>query len=343
MDGIKTYRDIIQLFQAVNTQLMKRPVVRGTVAERVCWTRSGAKGSSIVFPVRFFGNRPKVRGPYENVTATPPEFVNFGARMWPIAPDFEHIPTDTQVADLYGVFQSFVEAMQLQAANEFEAHLAQFIGNGDSTAAVLGDNGVISGGPTDYDDLPFFNTAKLVNPNRSSVGTFSNIATATNPDKAGLLAAFQHLDGVLGPDGRPLRMPGKIIVVVSNEAQWDLAATYLHGTIRANAAAGASESNVDADKTEGGEGGGVKGRAELVKLPDLNAYGSGKLWAAFKIASAEHRPFSANIVKPVTMSITGLDPNDLLASIDNGIRTGWRSNFGLGYAWPQLAFLGKQA
>lgn len=342
-DGVKLYNSIVQLFQAVNLQLSKRPIVRGTVTERVCWVRSGAKGSSIVFPVRFFGNQPKVVGPYEVLSGTPPEFVNFAARMNPVAVQPEHIPVDTLIADLYGAFQSNAEAMQLQAGNEFEYQLAQFIGTGDSATPVVGANGVISGGPTEYDGLPFFHASKLVNPNRASAGTFGNIATATDPDKAGLLKAFQHLDGVLGPDGRPLRMPGKIVVVVSNESQWDMAATYLNGTIRANASAGASESNVDADKTEGGEGGGLKGRAELVKLTDLNQFGSGKLWAAFKIASAEHRPLTCNIVKPVTLSITGLDPNDLLASLDNGVRTGWRANFGLGYAWPQLAFLGKQA
>jgi hypothetical protein len=341
-EGVVLYNQIQALIQGVNTQLLRRPIIKGTVTDRVCWVRQNVKGSQVVFPVRFFSNAPKARSPYSQVPATAVEIVNFFAAMQRVAPDQEIIPYDTELADLYGVFQAMTDVMLAQAGNEYEYQLANMLGYGQSATVVIGSNGFSYGGPTSYDSLPYFNAAKLVNPNRPSVGTFPNYYPGLDIGRAGLVQAFQQLDGVKGPDGRIMRMPGKIVVIVSTEDQFDRASVYLHGTIRATDAltpgvAQASESNPDADKTEGGEGGGLKGRAELVKLPDLIDFDGGKGWYAVKIASAEHRPLTVNVVKSPLLFTAGLSPDALIRAISDNLRMGWWANFGLGYAWPHLA------
>lgn len=344
--GAISYNQLSAAFTEVNVGLLKRPVVRGSITDLLCWVRTEAKAATIKFPVRFFSNRAKRRGPYEGVGHTPPELVNFSAAMEQWGPDGEMVPYGTTLVDLYNLLQAETAPMLIQAANEYDAHLAAFLGHGHQSTVQVTEDGVEAGGATEYDTLPYFHTAKRSNPNRvlATNNTFSNYDGALKLDRAGLIRAFQHLDGVPGPDGRPLRMPGKIVVVVSNEDQFDRADVLLNGRLRGEAiGAGAAQvPNSTYNGVEGGEGGGIFGRAALLKLPNLNDYDGGKGWYAFKLAGAEHRPMTANIVQPPQMYINGLSPNDSERISHDLVRYGWRGIWGIGYAWSQLAFKGVE-
>jgi len=316
------------LKQEVNKQLMVRPVARGTVAQQACWVRTNFAGGETIFPVGFWSQTAKKRSPYEEVEHVPPELVNFSCPVWEWAPDGEVIPRGTQVADLYGLFEDRLPQIVVQAQNEYEWHLAELLGFGHlSTLGPLG----IGGGNTAYDGTPHFGVNKPANPNRPLIGNFTNFNNALRLERQGLIKAFQMLEGVPGPDGRPLRMPGELLVIVSNEDQYDRAAAELFTKIRAvpiGAAAGAGVDNTP----------NVQGRAGLVKLPDLNSFDNGKGWYVIKLVSAEHRPFVINLKEAPSTYIEGLSPNEHSRVTRNLIRYGWRGFWGMGYLWPQLSF-----
>lgn len=334
------FNKIEQLRTDVNLQLNKRPIARGTVTEGLAWRRNGVKGGKTIFPVRFFSNRAKKRNPYEEVKATAQELVNFSHQIDEFAPDAEALPRGTQIADLYGIFDENLPTILAQAANEYDWHLANFLGYGQSSVVVVTPDGLEVGGPQDYDNLPFFHTAKLINPNRAAVGTFSNYEAAMDLDKKGLLTAFQKLDSVKGPDGKVMRMPGKLLVVVSNEEQYDAASNLLFGAMRAASVgnAAATEPNSEAQDDGDSQGGGLRGRAALVKLPDLADFDGGKGWYVFKICSAEYRPIVCGIAEAPQIYIEGISPNETSRVTRNIIRYGYRGFWGFGYLWPQLAF-----
>lgn len=321
------FNKVDALKQEINTQLLLRPVARGTVTSELAWVRNAASGGETIFPLSFFANTAKKRSPYEEVDHTPPEECNFSAPMNEWAPDGEVIPRGTQVADLYGVFNNKLPTIVTQAQNEYEFHTAELLGFGHS--ATLGPLG-IGGGITAYDGLPYFNSGKLVNPNRPWLGTFNNYRTSVKLDRAGLRQAFQFLDGIKGPDGRVMRMPGRLVVVVSNEDQLDAASEELFTKIRARAVGAAGAAGVDNTPN-------VQGRADLLKLPDLLDFDGGKAWYVFKIVSSEHRPICVNLNEAPQTYIEGLNINEHSRVVRNLIKYGWRGFWGHGYLWPQLA------
>lgn len=323
-----TFNKIDALRQEVNTQLMQRPVARGTVAQQLCWLRTNFAGGETIFPVSFWSQVAKKRSPFEEVQHVPPELVNFFCSLFEWAPDGQIIPRGTQLADLYGLFENQLPQIVIQAQNEYEFHLAELLGFGQS--AVLGPLG-IGGGLTTYDGLVHYSTTKLVNPNRPGLGVFANFDGALTLNRAGLVSAFNFLDQVKGPDGRVLRMPGELVVVVSNEDQYDRAAAELFTKIRAIPVGAVAAGSIDNTPN-------VQGRAGLLKLPDLQDYDGGKGWYVAKIVSAEHRPFVLNLKEAPATYIEGLSANDHSRVTRNLIRYGWRGFWGMGYLWPQLSF-----
>jgi len=325
--SIIEFNRIAALRQEINTDLMQMPVSLSTVSSEVCWVRTNMAGGETLFPVKFWGQVAKKRNPFEEVQHVPPEFVNFSAGLDEWAPDGEVIPRGTQLTDLYGLLENSLPQIVAQAQNEYEAHLAELLGFGDQT--TKGPLGV-GGGVTQYDGLKHFATNKFLNPNRPAVGRFSNLRRNVRLDRAGLIAGFQQLDSVKGPNGRPLRMPGQLLVVVSTEDQYDRAAAELFTKQQARpigANAGAAIDNTP----------NVQGRAGLVKLTDLQDMDDGKGWYVMKIATAQHRPFVLNMKERPQVYIEGMNPNEHSRVTRNLIKYGWRGFWGMGYLWPQLS------
>lgn len=314
--GVVSFNDLQGLFKEYNTQLNSRPIDAQNINEMLCWVRRNVRADETIFPVSFWSNTPKKRNRYEQRKHTPPELVNFSCPTDEYSPDGEVIPRGTQLTDLHGIFESKLPEIAQLGLLEPEVRLAAMLGLGnDATQGVQV-----------YDGLPYFNTAKLINPNRPGLGTFSNYRAGLTLDRAGINAAFQALDEVKGPDGRIYRLPGRKVLVVSTESQLDRATSEINGSIiaRAVGTAAAGISNT------------LVGRADVVKFPDLVDYDGGKGWYAFKIVSDTYKPFCFSEVAPPELYMNGMDPNEYGRVLRNAIEYGYSHFFGHGYLWPQL-------
>ena len=313
--GIIGLGDVQQLLTEINNELAQRPLLPTTVAQQIAWQRPGSMGEigkTVIFTLPFFGNRAKKRGIYEEVPATQPEVARFSIDHDEWAPDAELIPKFTQAVDIHGVIQNNAPTILMQSQIEMETQLADLIGLGASTTTI-------------YDNKNFFATDHEANPNRPGLATFSNYKTSFDLDYTNLSTALDLLDAVPGPDGNPLSMPGKNVVIVSTGIQEGKARKLLNGDIIASPAGTASESNP------------LKGRADLLKLTRLRAYNSGKFWAVVRVVSDKHRPFMLSQAMPPQMYIDGLEFDSHSNALRGSARQGWRSVHGLGYLWPHLA------
>ncbi|HRI54208.1 MAG TPA: hypothetical protein PLW65_28905 [Pseudomonadota bacterium] len=316
--GVITFNKIDGLVQEYNTQWNTRPIEPQSVTAQLCWFRNGVKAEETIFPVSFWGNTAKERNRYEVRKHTPPEVTNFSCPIKEYSPEGEMIAKGTMVTDLYGIFEAKLPMIAQLGMLEPEYRLAEFLGSGQDTVK----------GVQAYDGLPFFHTAKLVNPNRAAKGNFANFNGSLALNRAGLNTAFQALNEVKGPDGRLFRLPGRKVVVVSTEDQYDRASRELFGTLvsQTSGAAVAGVSNT------------LMGRADLIYFPDLIDFDGGKGWYVFKIVSAEYRPLVFSQCAPPEIYIEGLEPNAHSRVTRNVINYGWQHFFGFGYGWPQLAY-----
>lgn len=315
--GIIGLGDVDQLLTEINTELAIRPIMPTTVAGQVCWVRSGAIGDigkTTIFTLPFFGNRAKRRSIYEEVPGTLPEVARFSAEVAEWAPDAELIPRFTKIVDIYGIVKDNASPILAQSQVEMEVQLSDLIGLGASTT-------------TAYSNFAsaFFNTSVEANPNRPGLATFSNYKTSFDLNFENLSTAIDLLDAAPGPDGNPLSMPGRNIVIVSTGIQESNARTFLNGDFIPNAAGTATQSNP------------LKGRADVLKLTPLRRYNSGKLWCVVRVADAKHRPFCMSQAMPPTMYLDGVSIDDHSQALRGIARQGWRSVHGFSYLWPQLA------
>lgn len=318
--GVVSFNNIPALVQEYNAAFNTRPIAPQSVAAQICWVRSGVKAEETIFPVSFWGNAAQKRSRYEQRKHTPPEVTNFSCPIDEYSPDGESIPKGTLVSDLYGIFEAKLPTIASLGMLEPEYRLAEFLANGNDSVK----------GVQAYDGLPFFNTAKRSNPNRvlASNNTFSNYNGSLKLDRAGINTVFQALDTVPGPDGRLFRLPGRKIIVVSTEDQYDRASRELFGSIvsqqTGSAVAGVSNT--------------LQGRADLIYFPDLSQFDSSKAWYVFKIVSNEYRPIVLSQVGPPEIYIEGLTPNEHSRVTRDVILYGWLHFFGIGAGWAQLAY-----
>lgn len=325
-NGVLGLGDVEQLLTEINNELSTRPIMPTTVAGQVCWVRNGGAdgvasiGKKTIFTVPFFGNRAKVRSIYEEVPATQPELAKFSIEHNEWAPDGELIPRFTRLVDIYGVVRDNAQPILAQSQVEMETQLADLIGRGASTT-------------TAYSDFahPHFHTSIEANPNRPGLATFSNYRTNFTLNYANMSTALDLLDAAPGPDGNPLSMPGRNIVVVSTGTQESEARKLLNGDFIASQSGNATESNP------------LKGRADVLKLTQLRKYGSGKLWCVLRVADQRHRPFLFSQVLPPSMYLDGVDIDSHSQALRSVARQGWRSVHSFGYLWPQLSVLCVEA
>ena len=290
-----------------------------TIAGQICWVRNGKEGpasigKTSVFPIPFFGNRAKPRSIFEEIPGTLPEFAKFSVEHQEWAPNAELIPRYTQLVDLYGIVKDNSSTIIAQSQIEMETQLADLLGLGAST-------------PVAYESYTknFFATDHEANPNRPGLATFSNYKTGFDLDYTNLSTALDLLDAVPGPDGNPLSMPGKKLVIVSTGAQESRARTLLNGDFIPSEAGTATQSNP------------LKGRADVLKLTQMRKYNSGKFWAVVPwptpstARSCCRRFCLRSFTSPMSMSTAR--PRRCAASLVRG----WKSIHGFGYLWPQLA------
>jgi hypothetical protein len=314
--GIIGLGDVDQLLTEINTELSNRPINPSTVASQICWDRPsqggvGGIGKKTIYTVPFFGNRAKVRSIYEEVKGTVPSIARFASEVQEWAPDAELIPRYTKVVDIYGVVRDNAQTILAMSSIEMETQLSDLIGLGVSTT-------------TPYDNKNFFATDHEANPNQPGLATFSNYKPDFDINYDNVNAALDLLDAVPGPDGNPLSMPGKNLLLVSTGVQEGTALTLANGEFIPNAAGTATQSNS------------LKGRFDVLKLPQLRRYNSGKFWCAIRVADAKNRPFSFSKALPPTMYLEGVLIDEHSQTLRSVARQGWRSVHGFGYLWPQL-------
>lgn len=347
------FNKIDALKQQINTELALRPFDVSSVTSKIAYVKGGfnltnAKvlsgppfapgvGNQIIWPVPFFSNMDKRRSGYEEVAHSPPEMINFQLIVSEWAPDGEMIQRGTQVSDLYGIFANNFQNILNMGQATVETHMADLLGYGES--ATLSTKYGIGGGNTSYDNLPYFHGAHLINPNHPEMGNFPNYFPSTNLDRSGLTTMLQFLEATPNSDGQIVTLPGKNVIVVSTQDQYDRAAVYLHGTTRV----GGTTTNVAGSPVGVGgseSNGALQGRADLVMLPSLlnynkNASGVAKGWYGFRV-SAPHCGVCIAIVEPPQLYIEGLSPNDTSRVTRNVIKYGRRGFWGHGYLWPQM-------
>lgn len=315
-NGLTGINDVDLLLTQVNADLIQRPIAPGASYNQLAWCRKGGTiGQRSVFPVPFFGNKSKKRSIFEEIPGTKAEVAQFSVQsdMW--GPDAEIIPALTRACDIYGLVENNLPTILAQAGIELDRQMAELIGLGVSTIV-------------DYDGKNYFATDHLCNPNRPSLKTFSNYKTNRACNAAGITATLEDLAIMPGPDGNLLSMPGKLVIFTSTEAQYITAADLMNGTLIANAAGTATQSNV-----------GLRGRADVINLPALREYGSAKYWGIAKIVTDKHRPFVMDQPIPLQAYIEGLGINEHTQATYSIAKQGVQDAHGFGYLWPQLCVL----
>jgi hypothetical protein len=320
------FQQIGALTQEINTELNQRPVEPTTVANDIAWRRApkGAPevGQEAVFTLSTWGNRAEKRSPYEELPGTKPEVCVFSVVHDEWAPKAEIIPRGTQLTDIYGLFKENLPMIVQQSQLEYDAQLADLLGNGQT-------------GTTRYDLLPYFTNSSgsgshQANPNRPGLKTFDNYATSATLNRANIIVGLNALASVPGFNGLPLSMPGKIVIVVGTKDQEFRARVELQAALNAAASGTATQSNVMPI---------VSGPADVVMLPNLQNYDSGKGWYMFKIVSDKHRPMVLSLAEPWQVFTEGLgDPNAHSRVLRNVAKYGVRAFFGFGFLWPHLGY-----
>ena len=316
------------LQQEINTELNQRPVEPTVVASAIAWRRSPSGkpevGQESIFPLATWGNRAQKRSPYEELPGTKPEVCLFSVVHDEWAPDAELIARGTQITDIYGLFSENLPMIVAQAQLEYDAQLADVLGNGH-----------VAGNVTRYDGKPYFSKAggqgaHECNPNRAGLATFDNYATSATLNRTNITAGLNALASVPGFNGLPLSMPGKIVIVVSTKAQEFTARVELQAAINASSAGTATQTNMMPL---------ISGPAEVMFLPNLQSYDSGKGWYMFKIVSEKHRPLVLSMAEPWQVFTEGLgDPSAHSRVLKNIAKYGVRAFFGVGTLWPHLGY-----
>lgn len=348
LDSVIAFNKITAYFQQVNTSLAQRPLQATKVTEEIAYVLGGLNakmgrevkfsegvGREIVFPLPMFGNMDKRRSGYEEIGFTKPEVCNFKLVLSEFAPDGEAISRGTQIADLYGIFKQQIPTIVDMGQATIETHTADLLGFGESATAstVFG----IGGGNTDYDGAPHFAVGKRTNPNRvlATNNTFDNYDGALKLDRNGLVTVLDKLEAFPAPDGQIVTLPGRNVIVVSNEDQLERAQVLLRGTDRVGGTViSVGGAPVGVGGTESNQ---LKGRAEVFKLPALRNFNGGKGWYAFRVCG-NHTGILVGIAEPPHAYVEGLSENEGCRVTKNVVRYGRRGFWGHGYGWPQLSF-----
>lgn len=314
MAGFTIATKVDALVQRVNTELNNRPIAPTMITAEIGWMRDSAQKAGLedVFAEEMFGDAVEERSPFEELPATEPELAIFSVVHKEWAPRAKVIARGTQVTDVYGILDGAAEKYLELGQTTYDQHLALFLGNGQSIT-------------TRYDGLAFFHaSAHECNPVRKGLKLFGNYATATNLNRANLVAGFQKIGSRPDYNGKVNKLPGKLIILCSNEDQFNRAATEINGSLVANAAGTATQSNS------------LQGRAEVRILPDLAEYDGGRAWYIIKVVNDKFRPIVASFVERPYMFLEGLMPSENLRTTRNLIRHGWRGTWAVGGLYPQL-------
>ena len=317
MAGFTLATKVDALTQRISTELNNRPIAPTMITNEVAWVRDSAQKAGLedVFAEEMFGDAVEERSPFEELPATEPEVAIFSVVHKEWAPKAKVITRGTQVTDVYGILEGAAEKYLEQGQTTYDQHLAAYLGDGQNVINI-----------TRYDGRPFFDAASHeCNPVRKGLKLFGNYATATNLNRANLVAGFQKLGSRPDYNGKVNKLPGKLLILCSNEDQYNRACTELNGSFVANAAGTATQSNS------------LQGRAEVRILPDLQEYDGGKGWYIFKIVSDKFRPIVASFVERPYMFIEGLLPGEHLRTTRNLLKHGWRGTWAIGGLYPQLA------
>ncbi len=318
MAGFTIATKVDALVQRVNTELNNRPIAPTMITAEIAWMRDSAQKAGLedVFAEEMFGDAVEERSPFEELAATEPELAIFSVVHKEWAPRAKVIARGTQVSDVYGILDGAAEKYLELGQTTYDQHLAYFLGNGQNIT-------------TRYDGQTFFHaSAHECNPVRRGLKQFGNYTTATNLNRANLVAAFQKLGSRPDYNGKVNKLPGKLLILCSNEDQYSRASTEINGSLVANAAGTATQSNS------------LQGRAEVRILPDLADYdvsgGVGKAWYVCKLVSERFRPVVASFVERPYMFLEGVMPSEHLRTTRNLIKHGWRGTWAIGGLYPQL-------
>lgn len=225
-------QDVNVLISAINQQLNTEMKAAESVYRKVCLVDSTSNAKLQHYPMNVTAYSIREQLAYQAATFSKPEVVD----IFVGATDFR---SPIQMASLgafddpYGIIERAAQDNLKSAMRQWEILLANLI-NG---------NGVWSA-----DNQPFFGTHNS-NPGVPGRATFSNVLTATPPNKAGFLKAFNTLQNVPGFDGRrlfpDLDMTREVVCVVPSLDMYVSLAEVLHAGMTAQPVGAGAAASTD--------------------------------------------------------------------------------------------------
>lgn len=305
----------------------REPVSGFTLASMLCWLRtytsSTKPGAKVLLPYSPWTGKGEKKRPFQKQRADFQEAFNIEVvhDLW--GPDSGRtLDIGTREEEIYQLVEAGVADMMTDAQLDYDFNLAKLIGSG--TAGI-----------TAYDGKPHYATNKEANPRRPGLKVFPNYNGALKLDKAGLITVFDAMDRAPWFDGRVRQYKGKLIVVVSNEDQYDRACEQLQTKIKAGTAVTAGATGIAVASTDNC----LLGRAEVVKWTPLADYYGGKAWLTARIASDIRRPFIQSMVFPPRLKYEGEIVTDHYRVLQSAFMYAYEAMWGQGFGDPRLSFL----
>jgi len=312
--GIISTQDLEVVFTKVSTALTQLQFDYSTVAEKIAWFNTDAKGKFVKFPFSPVSNAPKDWAEGKDRDFNEAQAFQIEVENKRIAPADELEYMSTLSYDTYGMLSGKLAAIVARAKKLYDIRLAAKIAAGQTD---LG-----------YDGVSFFNTAHPVNPVNAALGTYSNLLVNTALDEAGVIAGLDKLNLVKGWDGELLCIDGVDTVIVPNQALKVKAMKLANQEIIATV--------FGANTAAAGVGNELRGAFNVIMFPELNAYDP-KAWYIVRSGSQIQRPFIVSVAQAPVFHYSGLDPNDWVRVVKGAVSYGWDAQMGTGFGLPQLA------
>lgn len=315
------------LKQEVDYSYGREPVSGFTLASMLCWVRtynaSTRPGSKVLIPYSPWTGKGQKKRAFEKQRADLQEAFNIEIvhDLW--GPDNGRaLDIGTREEEIYTLIESGIADMMTDAQLDYDFNLAELIGT-------------LTAGTTAYDGKPHYALNKEANPRRPGVKTFPNYNGSLKLDKTGLITVFDQMDRQPWFDGRVRQYGGKLVVIVSNEDQYDRACEQLQTSIKAGTPVTAGATGIAVASTDNC----LKGRADVVKWTPLADQYGGKAWMVARIVSDIRRPFIQSMVFPPRLKYEGELVTDHYRVLQSAFMYAYEAMWGQGPGDPRLSFL----
>lgn len=315
------------LKQEVDRSYLNLPVSSITKSSDWCWMRkytsSTKPGAKVLIPIAPWTSTGEKKRPFQKQRVEGQEVFNIEVVHDLNGPKAGRmVDIGTREEEIYDMVERGLAQMMTAAQGEYDRDLVRLIGG--ATAGI-----------TPYDLKPHFATNKEVLPTKPGLNTFRNYQSALKLDKAGLLTVFDAMDSHPWYDNELVEYGGKLVVVVSNDDQYDRACEQLKTSQKAGTAVTAGATGIAVATTDNC----LQGRADVVKWTLLRKYYGAKAWMVLRIIDDMHRPFIHSMVFPPRVKYEGEALTDHLRVLQSAFAYAWEGMWGMGLGDPRLSYL----